>query len=222
LAWFRPPPAGKAERKLGLAFAFCFSLERQNSETSKTCCLILHFKTRNLKGSSMSPSNIIDCIQAVASDLPPDRGINKRRGERAELRYAVAAMDRELSVAKPYGDCDRFDYVVISRRQKRKKTRNKTRRLRIKISLVQVRSTYFPKSHRTGLYRIRIACGASRRAPYRDGDFHILAAYVAPCDVWYIIPFRFVADRRQIYLSPNNPNRHSGFERFRERWDLLE
>src|SRR5205823_4137353 len=111
---------------------------------------------------------------------------------------------------------ERFDNVVIAR--KRGKAFKATR--------VQVRSAYKLTKPRpkweTRAYQFTLLRALKKR-PYRAGDFDVLAAYVAPLDTWYIIPFDKLKGRQTLTIYPEKDGtRCPGLEEFRERWDLLE
>ena len=55
---------------------------------------------------------------------------------------------------------------------------------------------------------------------YRIVD--VLAAYVAPYDAWYLIPFSELEGRWNFHLFTHRPESQGMFEKYRDRWDLLE
>jgi hypothetical protein len=82
---------------------------------------------------------------------------------------------------------------------------------------IQVKSTAFVQY---GAYRINLIWGADSR-PYGPGDFDLLAAYIHPRDLWYLIPAAAFAPVRQILLSPDGLPHYERWEVWRERWNLL-
>ena len=86
---------------------------------------------------------------------------------------------------------------------------------------VQVKSTLAMrgsrKVHPADCYSVTMRCGGGR---YRLFDFHYVAAYIIPRDLWYIIPFALVIGRSTLLLRPDHPP-DNGYERFREAWHLL-
>jgi len=82
--------------------------------------------------------------------------------------------------------------------------------------LVQIKSTTF--FHKGG-YTVNI----DRLGHfYQPGDFDFLAVLVIPEDAWYIIPFSHIDGFRTLQLHSRKPNRANRFNRFLERWDLIE
>jgi hypothetical protein len=108
-------------------------------------------------------------------------------------------------VSKPYGDSERYDFVVDSGQR---------------FWRVQVKST---STLLNGLYHVN----AHRRTnhgvvPYESSEVDFMAAYVAPEDAWFIIPIELTHSRTCLYLSPRNWPRGPGlFDQYREAWRLL-
>jgi hypothetical protein len=64
-----------------------------------------------------------------------------------------------------------------------------------------------------------IHCCPQLHRPDRESDFDILAVYVIPKDVWYLLPSSIAAGRAAIRVVPgDNRNR---YERYQEAWHLL-
>lgn len=126
----------------------------------------------------------------------------KLLGEMAEAEFVARASRLGFMVAKPWGDSDRFDFVVeVGGRLRR----------------VQVKS-----AHRLGVdggYSFRMH-GHSAEA-YREDEVDTLVAYVVPEDAWYIFPVRALGGLRSVKLYPGSQGRRSRFEKFREAWWLL-
>ena len=72
-----------------------------------------------------------------------------------------------LSVAKPWGDSDRYDLVVDSGRR---------------LWRVQVKSTRYVGERRFSI----TARGCT--AAYTEDEIDFLAVYIVPLDFWYVIP----------------------------------
>jgi hypothetical protein len=88
----------------------------------------------------------------------------------------------------------------------------------VKLTRVQVRSAY--RLHGNA-YDIALHYGSEGRV-YAAGDFDLLAAYVAPCRAWYIIPIGEFAGQTSLCVYPHRKKAKGRFEKFRDRWDLLE
>jgi hypothetical protein len=124
------------------------------------------------------------------------------------MAFAYKAASLGFGVAKPYGESERFDFVVSSGRR---------------LWRVQVKSTY--TALKRG-YRIR-AIGNRRRGLgiYTKDEIDFIVVYLAPEDIWYVIPIEAVGGRRSIYFYPKGtffPNGNQRglrrYEKYREAW----
>jgi hypothetical protein len=127
----------------------------------------------------------------------------KRRGECVELQFMARAAAHGFVVSKPWGDSCRYDFIVEKSS---------------KLVRVQVKATNF--RHGTGYQCICLRRTTKGGVPYKLDEIDFLAAYIIPEDVWYIIPFREIAEiKAAIVLAPNRPkNRFVGYM---EAWHLL-
>ena len=129
----------------------------------------------------------------------------KRRGELAELAFVLKAASLGFGVAKPYGDSERYDFIVDSGQT---------------LSRVQVKSS---STLLNGLYRIN----AHRRTahgvvPYDPSEVDFMAAYVIPDDAWFIIPIAITTTRTSLLLCPYDWPRGDGlYGAYREAWHLM-
>ncbi len=122
----------------------------------------------------------------------------KARGEWGESVFMVRAVEQGLTVSRPWGESNSFDFVV-----------GKPGRF---VS-VQVKSTTVKNG---GGY---VCSVRQNNARYARGAFDFLAAYVIPEDVWYIIPAKKLARRGCVTLCSNSGE--ANFEEHREAWHLL-
>jgi len=106
---------------------------------------------------------------------------HKRRGEWAELRFLERAAEQGLCVSKPWGETLSYDVVVEA----------SGRLLR-----VQVKSTW---SMNHGAYVLGIR---NSRGAYPPGAFEVVAGYLIPLDVWYLLPECKVQGKATILLYP--------------------
>lgn len=127
----------------------------------------------------------------------------KRRGELAEAAFLHKAASLGLTVAKPWGDSNRFDFIVETG----------GRMLR-----VQVKSAF--SGNRWGAY-IFHAHGSSHTDVYTPRDIDFLTAYIAPLDTWYILPIGVFENRVSCQLFPSSRRLRSRYEKYREAWGLM-
>lgn len=129
---------------------------------------------------------------------------SKRRGELAELAFVLKAARYGFSVAKPYGDSDRYDFIVDGGAR--------PWRVQVKSANCISEGAYFIASQR---------CSNGRAIPYTAEEIDFLAAYVSPEDAWFVIPVREFVPRTSLHLFPKARGNHGRFARFREAWCLL-
>jgi len=108
-----------------------------------------------------------------------------------------------FQVTRPWGDTARYDLIL--ERDGR-------------FYRVQVKST---PAFRQGKYRCMNG-SADWRKPYSPRQIDILALYIIPLDLWYIIPARAIARGCSIGVYPQKKNSRGRYEPFREAWRLLE
>jgi PD-(D/E)XK nuclease superfamily protein len=105
-----------------------------------------------------------------------------------------------LVVLHPYGDSLTYDLGI----------EQSGRLLR-----VQVKSTTFQRGE---TYELNLTGPGGRR--YKKGDLDMFAVYVAPVDVWYILPFG-VMERRGTSLQLTPGRAAEKYAEYLEAWGLL-
>jgi len=139
----------------------------------------------------------------------------KRMGELAELAFMYRAASEGIGVAKPYGDSHAYDFLVQHGRR--------LARVQVKSCFTQVGR---PETGFTILARHRMHKGAGQ--PYSPEDVDFIAAYIAPCQVWYLIPIEAlkggISIRVYPKLCPGGKTKRAGgfYETYREAWHLLK
>ena len=136
-------------------------------------------------------------------------GDPKLQGELIELAFLHKAVSLGFAVAKPYGDSERYDFIVDYRG-------NIDRRL----LRVQVKSTAVLHQ---GSYRVLCShCSTWRhRAAYSTRQIDFLVAYIIPENAWYVFPVTVLGVRTCIKLFTQHHKTRSRFEEFREAWHLM-
>jgi hypothetical protein len=135
----------------------------------------------------------------------PDRKNAKQNGELAELIFMGKAVSLGFGVAKPWGDSQRFDFI-LSRGER--------------LWRVQVKST-------TRVYRLGYTVSAHKssiqgQVAYTPKEIDILVAYIVPREVYYVIPAAAVQGVTTLYLYPSGARKGAGhFEKYREAWHLM-
>lgn len=106
-----------------------------------------------------------------------------------------------FSVAKPWGDCERYDVVVRAKKS---------------LWRVQVKSVRSKSPLRT-YYCVRTVNWL--KLPYSPEEIDFLVAYIFAEDTWYIFPAKVVENRKSLCLTPKS--KRSRFEVYREAWHLM-
>jgi PD-(D/E)XK endonuclease len=136
--------------------------------------------------------------------LPPRHRHSKRKGELAELAFVYKAAGLGFGVAKPYGDSERYDFIVDSGER---------------LWKVQVKST---SAKRYRAYQMNVRRNDNGRlAPYDPSEIDFVVAHVVPEDIWYVVPVHVFASRRFASFYPSNETRVNAFSKYREAWWLL-
>jgi len=132
-------------------------------------------------------------------EFPP-----KRVGEIGELEFIQKALRKGFGVSKPWGDSDRYDAVTDWDGT---------------LSRVQVRATEHPVKERGYMVHASVEAGEAS-VGLTDNDIDVLAAYIFPEDIWYIVPVEHFVPLKNLWFSPGS--KKAKFEKFREAWDWLQ
>jgi hypothetical protein len=130
----------------------------------------------------------------------------KRRGELSELAFAHNAASLGFGVAKPLGDSERFDFILVSRDWPEGE----------KLWRVQVKCT---ASLINGFYHVspaRHSCGSV--IPYKPTEVDFVIVHIIPDDSYFIFPIRDTPTC--LALRPKS-HRRGIHEPYREAWHLL-
>lgn len=138
----------------------------------------------------------------------PQLRSRNRKGDIAEMAFLARAMRFGFNVCRPFNSDSRYDVLVEAAGR---------------YSRVQVKSTWCPPAGSTAnTYVVRIArTPRGRKVFYRCDETDFFAAYVAPEDAWYIIPYKAVPHQSVLALFPHKPRSRGRLEIYREAWDLF-
>ena len=126
----------------------------------------------------------------------------KRRGEVSELAFFYKAASLGFGVAKPWGDSERYDFILDSGQR---------------LWRVQVKSGCH---HRNRYYDLHGKCGNREQTQYTSQDIDIFVAYLVPIDLWYVIPVEKIK-KKNLLLYPYGGDRCGHYEQYREAWSLM-
>jgi hypothetical protein len=159
-------------------------------------------KRRGRTGRSRKPAGTKPTLVKTAEEYELT---TKRRGELSELAFVFKAASLGFHVSKPYGDSERYDFILDAGHR---------------LWRIQIKST---TTLMCGLYRIN----ARRRTnhgtvPYQPAEVDFLIAHVIPEDAWFILPIALIQHRTSVLFPPRcHPGQRALFAAYREAWHLL-
>jgi PD-(D/E)XK endonuclease len=130
---------------------------------------------------------------------------SKRTGELSEAAFLHKAVSLGLKVTKPWGDSERYDFVVDAGRR---------------LWRVQIKCTAAIRAGGYHIQPIHFVYGKSK-VVYTAEDIDVLAAHIVPLDVWYVVPVQALAQGRSLRLYPDGGCERARFEKYREGWDFF-
>ena len=129
----------------------------------------------------------------------------KRRGELSELAFTYKAAGLGFGVAKPYGDSERYDFILDSG--------NKLWRVQVKSTTTLLNGRYHVNSHRRTYGKV---------LPYSPSEVDFMVAYIIPEDTWYLIPIEDIQEKTSLLFCARKDPRGPGlYGKYREAWHLL-
>ena len=127
----------------------------------------------------------------------------KRRGEIAEAAFLHKAASLGFSVSKPWGDSDRYDFIV--------ETGGRFWRVQVKTA----------SRVGEGAYSIH-ACGSDPGRVYTCDEIDFLVAYIVSENLWYVLPVEIFTRIRHVKFHPFRKKPLSRYEIYREAWHYLQ
>jgi PD-(D/E)XK endonuclease len=124
----------------------------------------------------------------------------KRLGEAAEAAFLAKASGLGFGVAKPWGDSERYDFLLDSGHGD--------------FWRVQVKST---QRYAESRYRVK---AAGWKATYTRDEIDFLVAWIIPENLWYVVPIHAFASRKGLRFYPHG-GRKALYEKYREAWCLM-
>jgi PD-(D/E)XK endonuclease len=157
-----------------------------------TGCAFLFMDEKNDNSGEEHANEGIE-LHAVADDT------SKRMGEAVEAAFLAVVCRLRIPVCKPWGDSERYDFVVDWRRG---------------FWRVQVKGGAYCE-------RSKYQAGAGGKGkPFTKEDMDFVVVYIVPEDVWYIVPIEMAEGLVKLWFNPRS--KRARFEKYREAWCLLD
>lgn len=131
------------------------------------------------------------------------RANSKRSGEISEAAFLHKAISMGFRVTKPWGDSERYDFVLDSGKR---------------LWRVQIKCTATLHAGGYHIQPIHYVYG-ERKLVYTEDEIDVLAAHIVPLNVWYVVPVQALAQGASLRLYPEGGCERARFEKYREAWD---
>jgi hypothetical protein len=179
-------------------------------------------RKKSSRGRSPASRRKTARTQPTSAQSPPARAGQhemdpKRRGELSELAFTHKAASLGFGVAKPYGDSERYDFILDSRDLRRRAPRgipppDRLSRVQVKCSTQLAKGLYRTNAHRHLNGRV---------VPYLPSEIDFIVIHIVPEDTWYIIPIRAVNGRTSLLFRRKRDRKPGTYDQYREAWRLL-
>jgi len=128
----------------------------------------------------------------------------KKKGEAAELAFMLKAVSPGFGVAKPWGDSERYDFILDTG---------------TRLWRVQVKST---SALHYGAYSVKAQRHSNGKSiAYKTGEIDFLIALIVPEDCWYVIPLKAIRSHKSLRIYPEKDPRGWEYGKYREAWELI-
>jgi hypothetical protein len=142
---------------------------------------------------------------ASATTRKPFHRNPKRTGEISEAAFMLKARTLGFNTAKPWGDSERYDFILHAG----------SRLWRVQLKCTQVlRARGYDVQPIYSIY-------GKGKITYTAKDIDVLVAHILPVDVWYVFPVEAIAHCTCLRLYPGIPCKCARWENYREAWHLF-
>ena len=134
----------------------------------------------------------------------------KRMGEVSQAAFLLKARTLEFGVALPWGDSEKYDFIVWAGEDGR-------------MLRVQVKATGRLNGGGYDVQPVYSTRGEGKKI-YTEEDIDVLAAHVMReegGEVWYLLPVGAFAGVKSLRLFPDLKSRNPRWEGYRESWEWL-
>jgi hypothetical protein len=161
--------------------------------------------SESLVSSDFSLSGIVLHAALADRSVRSTRSNPKRAGELSEAAFVLKASEMGFLVAKPWGDSERYDFILDAG---------------WRLWRVQLKSTAVLHGRGYEVQPIYSVYGKGK-AGYTAEEIDALVVHVRPLDVWYVLPAEAFLPRKNLRFYPDIECRAARWERYREAWHVL-
>jgi hypothetical protein len=130
----------------------------------------------------------------------------KRIGEISEAAFVLKARTLGFNTAKPWGDSERYDFILDAHPR---------------LWRVQLKCTQVLRARGYDVQPIYSIYGKGK-VTYTAADIDVLVVHIPPLEVWYVLPVEAVANSTSLRFYPDIPCKCARWETYREAWHLFE
>lgn len=134
--------------------------------------------------------------------------MSKHLGDIGEISFLLKAKKSGLSVSRPYTSDASYDFITDYNG---------------KLNRVQIKSSKTPHQSRGKLYdssyKIISSHGASSKKLYDKSHCDVIACYIAPLDIFYLINVKDIKSKTLNFYPERKDHR---FSKYFEYWELLK
>ncbi|MGA8503412.1 MAG: group I intron-associated PD-(D/E)XK endonuclease [Candidatus Sulfotelmatobacter sp.] len=161
---------------------------------------------------------VLGYVPWIFAEADPDAGWwerqrsnPKRMGELSQAAFLVKAQSLGFGLALPWGDSEKYDFIVWARPQGR-------------LLRVQVKATGRLNCGGYDVQPVYSTRGEGKKT-YTAEDIDVLAAHVVVGiggkEVWYLLPVGAFAEVKSLRFFPDLKSRNPRWEGYREQWSVL-
>jgi hypothetical protein len=153
----------------------------------------------------MGESIVLASLTGVIEDIARKRRKNpKRTVELAEAAFLLKAQSVGFHVAKPWGDSERYDFILDSGGR---------------LWRVQLKCT--ERLHARG-YEVQPIYGVygKGKAGYTAEEIDVLVVHIGPRNVWYVLPVEAIVTCKNLRFYPDIACKCARWESYREAWHV--
>lgn len=134
---------------------------------------------------------------------------SKKAGVLYEYEFFTRALKNDLDVFIPAGDNLPQDCLCMNSDGE--------------VFKVQVKGTNsaFMQSRKTARFKVTAATGSQKKKPIDCEKVDILAVYIEPHDIFYLIPCLEIANISP-WFYPELENSKGRYEKYKEKWDIFK